>query len=98
MLLRIAQETVADHELCILKNIVFTGWPESRSEVPQLCLKYWNFQDEISIDNGILFKGSHIIIPKSIQPIILQQLPVAHQGTEKTKNRAHTAGVAWRRT
>ena len=36
LLLGIAQETAADYELCILKNIVFTGWPESRSEVPQL--------------------------------------------------------------
>ena len=94
LLLRIVQETAADHELCILKNIVFNGWPESRSEVLQLCLKYWNFRNEISIDNGILLKGSHIIIPKAIQPTILQQLHVVHQGTEKTKNRAHTA-VYW---
>ena len=81
LLLRIAQDTAADHELFTPKNIVFTGWPESRSEVPQLCLKYWNFRDESSIDNGILFKGPRIIIPKVIQPTILQQLHVVHQVT-----------------
>ena len=80
LLLRIAQETAADHELCILMNIVFTGWPELRSEVPQLCLKYWNFRDKINIDNGILFKG-----PRIIQPTFLHQLHVSQPGTKKTR-------------
>ena len=62
--------------------------------MPQLYLKYWNFRNKISIDNGILFKGSHIIIPKAIQPTILQQLHVVHREAEKTKNRALTA-VYW---
>ena len=94
LLLRIVQETAADRELCILKNISFNGWPESCSEVRQLYLKYWNFRNKISIDYCILFKWSHIIIPKAFQPTISRQLHVVHQGTEKTKDRAPTA-VYW---
>ena len=94
LLLRIVQETAADHELCILKNIVFNGWAELPSEVPQVCLKYSNFRNKISIDNSILFKSSHIIIPKAIHPTILQQLHMVHHGTEETKNHAPTA-VYW---
>ena len=62
--------------------------------MPQVCLKYWNSRNIISIDNCILFTVSHITISKAIQPTILQQLHVVHQGTEKTKNRALTA-VYW---
>jgi len=61
MLERIKDATATDQELCTLKEIVFTGWPELRSEVHEQLHKYWNFRDEISIDNGILFKGQRII-------------------------------------
>ena len=82
--------TDEDSETKDLKEIVFTGWPDSLSDAHQCILPYWNFRDEISIDDGILLKGSRIIIPKPIRPRILTQLHAAHQGIEKTKLRSRS--------
>jgi len=43
------------------------GRPELKSEVPIPVQEYWNYWEEISLHNGILFKGQRIIIPKVIQ-------------------------------
>ena len=53
-----------DYEFQALEEVVFQGWPQSRTDVHQSLLSYWNFHDEISIDDGILLKGSRVIIPK----------------------------------
>ena len=81
----ISTATNEHYELQMLKKVVFQGWPQSLTDVHQSLLSYWNFRDEISIDDGISLKGSRIIILKSIQPSALTQLHAAHQGMEKTK-------------
>lgn len=91
---QIRDETLKDTELNALRETVYSGWPESPKEVPYLCKPYWNFRDEIAIEDGMLIKGSRIIIPKVLQSRILSSLHEPHQGTEKTKLRARTC-VYW---
>ena len=43
----------------------------------------------------MIFKSNRIIIPQTLQGEILSKLHASHQGTEKTKLRAHTS-VFWR--
>ena len=45
---------------------------------------YWNYRDELTVANGLIFKGTRIIILKSLQPVFAQ-LHYAHQGVEKCK-------------
>ena len=92
---RIRTATQEDPELNALKETTFTGWPDDIKNVPMLCKPYWTYREEITIDDGILMKGSRIIIPKSMQPEILTKLHTSHLGTEKTKLRAKTS-VFWR--
>ena len=91
---RIRTATNEDYELQVLKEVVFRGWPQSRTDVHKSLLSSWNFRDEISIAASILLKGSMIIIPESIQRSILSKLHAAHEGMEKTKLRASEA-VCW---
>ena len=42
-------------------SIVKSGWPELRRNVPNECSAYWNYCDEISTSDGILFKGERVI-------------------------------------
>ena len=49
---------------------------------------------DLSIHNGLLMRGSRIVIPKKIQPDILKQLHAGHQGVVKCKERARCS-VWW---
>ena len=94
LLEEICTATDEDDELKSLKEIIYVGWPQSRSDVHLVLLPYWNFRDELSIDNGIVTKGTRIVIPRKIRSRILAQLHLAHQGVEKTRLHARTA-VYW---
>ena len=81
-LAQLQKESDRDSSLQELKTIVLTGWPESQTEVPDQSKPYWNFRDEIGIQNGILFKGMRVIIPSSMRQLMLQRIHSSHLGTE----------------
>ena len=95
MVREIRGETQKDPELSALKEIVYSGWPSTRKELPTLTKPYWSYRDELTVEDGILMKGSRIIVPQTLQSQILAKLHAAHQGAEKTKLRARTS-VFWR--
>ena len=94
LLEEIRTATDEDDELRSVMEIIYVGWPQSRSDVHRVLLPYWNFRDELSIDNGIVMKGTRIVIPRKIPSRILAQLHFAHLGVEKTQLHACTA-VYW---
>ena len=48
----------------------------------------WTFKDELAIADGLIFKGSSMVIPKALRKIILSQIHEAHLGIERSKLRA----------
>ena len=66
--------------LQVLKTTVLTGWPESREETPIAIRDYWNYREEITLHNGILFKNQRVIIPKAMRSEILSRVHSSHQG------------------
>ena len=46
---------------------------------------YWSYRDELSIIDGVLLKGRHIVMPTSLKQQVLDQLHTNHMGIEKTK-------------
>jgi len=81
-------ETQKDSVLQDLKRTVENGWPIAKQDAPTTTSPFWNYHDEISIADGILFKGERVIVPKSMQPDMLKIIHSAHMGTEKCKRRA----------
>ena len=94
LLEEIRTATDEDDKLRSLKEVIYVCWPQSRSDVHRVLLPYWNFRDELTIDNGIVTKGTRIVIPRKIRSRILAQLHLAHQSVEKTRLHARTA-VYW---
>ena len=68
-----------------LAEVIYTGWPESIKELPTDLRPYWSFRDMLGIEDGVIFKGKQVVIPSSMQPELLKQLHVGHQGIEKTR-------------
>ena len=53
--LRIA--TQSDPTLCSLANTVYEGWPQSKKDCSEQLLDFWSFRQEISEEDGLLYKN-----------------------------------------
>ena len=57
--------TQSDPTLQNLSKIIHEGWPQSKKDCPKQLLEFWNFRQETSEENGILYKNHRLIVPHS---------------------------------
>ena len=55
--------TQEDDDLVLLKHTITQGCPSTIKEVPSILQSYWTFRDELTIEDGIIPKGTRIVIP-----------------------------------
>ena len=84
--LRVA--TQANDELAILKHTIMQGWPKNIKQVPPELQPYWTFREELTIEDGLILKGTRIVIPNKQHQDILKQSHEGHLGLNKCKLRA----------
>ena len=87
-LVQLQMATAQDPVLQTLKNTVLTGWPDQRKHAPLNIQDYWNYRDEISIHNGILFKNMRIIVPRVLRSEMLAKIHSSHLGIESCLRKA----------
>ena len=63
---------------------------ELPTDLKELCC----YRDELAVENGLIFKGRQVLIPKELRQVILTQLHNGQQGIEKTRNLARET-VYW---
>ena len=80
--------TQANDNLAILKYIIQQGWPRTIKEVPQEIQRYWTFREELSIEDGLILKGTRIVIPDEKREEILKQIHEEHLGLNKCQMHA----------
>ena len=83
--MQLREMSTADHTLCALQRVVYSGWPDTIKDLPKDLRPYWSYRDEIGISDGVIFKGKQVIIPDAMRSDILHQLREAHLGNEKTR-------------
>ena len=86
--LKIKNATKQDEEMQKLRDIVLKGWPQRKDQVPPIIRPYWNFCDEITFVEEMLFKGQKLIVPKSLRKEMLAIIHESHLGINKCKSRA----------
>ena len=64
---QVKKASQCDQTLQVLMNTVLTGWPEHKQDTPICIHSYWNYRDEITAQDGILYRGSRVIIPQSMR-------------------------------
>ena len=82
---QIQQKTVQDEHVQCLKNIIITGWPNTKDQLHINIRPYWSYKDDLEVIDGVVMKGRHIIIPEDLKQQAQYQLHVNHMGIEKTK-------------
>jgi len=84
----IAKATAEDEQLQIVEQCVMKGWPETRNEVADEAKPFWEFRDELSVYNGVLYRGQRVCIPMSLRAETLKAIHKAHLGIVNCKKRA----------
>ena len=83
----IRNETANDISLSKLKKVVAEGWPSKEETAPEIKQSY-SFADELCVQDGILFKGDRVIIPKNLRNTMLKEIHIAHGGQQACLGRA----------
>lgn len=84
--------TVANPNLQVLQY-VRAGWPEYIGNVPPSIREYFPIKNELSEFNGIVTRGSRMVIPDTLRPSTLDRIHDRHQGL--TKCRECTKAAVW---
>ena len=80
--------TQSDPTLHSLTRTIHEGWPQSRKDCPEQQLEFWNFRQEISEEDGILYKNHRLIVPHSERLETLKVLHLGYYAIDKMQLRA----------
>ena len=84
--------TQADDELALLKHTIMQGWPSSIKQVPPVLQPYWTFREDLTVEDGLILKGTRIVIPDKNNEAILKLIYEGHLGLNKCKLCAKETG------
>ena len=71
-----------------LKKTILEGWPERRSQCHDEINEFWNYRDELSVNENIIMKGEKLVVPITLREEMINQVHAGHMGMEKCKRRA----------
>ena len=80
--------TAADDMMQQLTSVIKQGWPESKEQLPKQLIPYFDVRDTLTIQDGIVLKGEHLVIPPSMRHDIKQRLHASHLGKDSMLRRA----------
>ena len=86
---QVQQAMTQDKHLQRLKNIIITGWLNTKHELHIDIRPYWPYRDGLAVIDSVVMKGRCIIVPVELKQQVLDQLHLNHMGIEKTKLLVH---------
>ena len=64
-----------------LDTVIMDGWPNDRRRMPDRLLPYNSYyRDELTIQDGVIFRGERIVIPSSLRTSITDKVHAGHIG------------------
>ncbi|KAJ8371257.1 hypothetical protein SKAU_G00112850 [Synaphobranchus kaupii] len=85
---QIVQHTETDDVLQELASVILSGWPDFKEDTPLAVREYWPFRDELSVQDGVLYRGQCVVIPKAMRSELLKRIHTSHIGGEACYRRA----------
>lgn len=64
-----------------------SGWPINKDDISSALQIYYPFRDELSYGEGLIFKGSQVLIPSSLRPKMIERIHCDHAGIESSFRR-----------
>ena len=77
---RIIAAAAQDEEYCLLSNVITSGFPKAKDDLPEMIRRFWPSREEYYVIDGVILKDSRILIPQPLRAEVLECLHAAHQG------------------
>ena len=90
----ICGETARDPTLNLLRHYIHMGWPVDRRMLPREIHTFWNYREDLLMENGLITKGARLMIPSTLRSKVLEQIHEGHLGIEKCMLKARDS-VFW---
>ena len=90
--LRVA--TRQDSTLSRLMDIIFNGFPAYMRDLHNDVRPFWSFRDELCVEDGVILKGSRVIVPEQLQQQYLTEVHTGHQGITRSQQRVKSS-IYW---
>ncbi|MEL6802988.1 MAG: RNase H-like domain-containing protein, partial [Bacteroidota bacterium] len=91
---QIREETTSDELLCELIDLINTGFPQSRHDMPSGLHDFFGLRDGLHTFDNVVLYNNRVVIPKVLRQSILGSLHSAHQGISSMTSRAESS-VFW---
>lgn len=77
-----------DSVIQALRETILRGWPDSKSDVPECVHPYFDFRDELAVQDQLVFKGSQLVVPAAMRKEMMAVAHASHIGIEGCIRRA----------
>ena len=84
----IRRATQEDKTLKKLIEVISAGWPAGKNEAPAEVKPYFDHRDELTEEDGVVMRGSRIVIPTSLRADIKRKIHAGHSGVNSCLRRA----------
>ena len=91
---QIREGTLQDETMHLLLEVILKGWPEDKTSLPSQVHPYFHHRDELSAQDGLIFRGERVVIPGSLRKTIKERIHSSHLGIEGCLRRAREC-VFW---
>jgi len=88
------QASSRDTVVSDIKTYVNNGWPEQPTSLPEHLRVFYNYHDELVMEENMLFKGVRLYVPDDARPEVLRRIHSSHIGLQGCLRRAREA-VFW---
>ena len=90
----IHEEMSKDPTLTLLRHYIHMGWPNDHRMLPQELHTFWNYREDLSLENGLITKGARLLILSTLRKKVLEHIHNGHLGIEKCMLKARES-VFW---
>lgn len=84
---RVARETRNDKTLTSVKKYLIRGWPH---KIPDDLKPFYTRKLELEVINECIFHGHRVVVPKSLQSAVLNEIHTTHEGIVRMKRIARS--------
>ena len=73
-----------DNVLQSVTHHVSENWSICKRRLPMVVHPFWSCKDQLSFNDGIVYRGDHIVVPATLRKSLTKKLHQAHMGVEST--------------
>ena len=84
----IYQASHSDPVMAELRDVIQSGWPNKKTDVPECIRPYYDVRDELTVQGPLVFKRQQLVVPLALRKELIECTHATHIGMEGCVRRA----------